>query len=361
MPLASSTEETTGSETKQVDEEQQTQNKSDTANSSAADEKGEKTTSEVLDEVLNASKPGEKAPDSEEDPESEDGEAESEEESDEKSKDKTKDEELSDDPTEEEINSYKPKTRKRVQQLLGQRNAYRDVGSVEEVKQFRDSHERFTQVIDYVNDAGLSNEDVTAGFNIMALMKNDPVKALEELRPIFHTLEQLAGEVLPDELVERVKQGEISEQDARELQRSKAREHLSEEAAERAARKADTVEKQTQQTTTQNEVRTAVSTWERNWQSKDPDYKAKQTRVSEKIENTVLRMTVGGKLPTAQEAVGIAQKALKEVNEEMKLLAPAKKDPIEGPAGGSAASDAHPEPKSTLDVLDLALRQTGAQ
>jgi len=325
------------------------------ADPSPADGKGEKTTAEVLDEVLAASKPGaEQAPDSETGQEGPDGTDKA------AIDDKSKgaEEELPDEVTEDELKAQKPKTQKRIRKLLAQRDEYREIGTPEEVKQFKHSHEQFTRITAYIEEAGLVSEEVSTGFEIMRLMKQEPLKAREALRPYMARLEQIAGEVLAPELAERVKQGAIAEEDARQLQRSQSREALAQAAAKRAADKAESIQQQTQTRTNTLEVQQSVSLWEQKWRAADPDYKAKQPRVQKEIKLAVLEL---GHVPSAKEAVAIAQKAIDEVNAEFKALRPSKKDAIDPPVSGGAAPDAQPVPKTTLDVVNQALRASAAR
>ena len=325
-----------------------------TADPSAADAQGEKTTAEVLEAVLATSAEGEEAP-----PDSEASGQETEKEGEPKpaggGKPKEGEDDLTDEVTDEELNSYKPKTQRRMRQLLDQRDEARQA-----IETLKPAAERMQQITEYVEKAGLDSQEVNSGFEIMRLMKQDPVKALEALTPYWQALNQAVGNVLPDELQNEVQEGRISEERARELSQTRSREALARKASEEAAQRA--AEIQTRQTVeaTAHAAQSAVSEWERKWSSNDPDYQAKQARVMEKIELTLARRTREGKaMPTAQEAVQLSQAALDAVNAELKPFL-GKRQAIDPPvSAGGAATDAHPVPQNTMDAIDMALRKTG--
>lgn len=322
------------------------------ADPSAADQ-GEKTTAQVLDEVLASTKGEEAPPDSEANGQETEKEGDSEPAEGDKPKDG--EDELSDEVTDEELNSYKPKTQRRMRQLLDQRDEAR-----REIESLKPAAERMERITEYVANAGLDSQEVNTGFEIMRMMKQDPVKALETLTPYYQALQQAVGEVLPEDLNLEVQEGRISEERARELSRSRSREALARQASEQAAARAEALQSQQQVETVARQAQAAVSAWEQKWSSSDPDYPAKSARVMEKIQLEMLRREKAGMArPTPEEAVQISQKALDAVNAELKPLL-SKRQAIEAPVtSGGAATDARPVPQNTMDALEQGLRMTG--
>lgn len=349
MPPESSTEEN-GDLREQ--EAETTTDENSPAGSSAADGKGEeKTTADILDAVLAEGKGGEEeSPDSESGQETEEGADEA------KAGEAEAEEDLPDEVTDEELQAYKPKTRKRIETLLRQRDEYRDLGTVDEIKQWQGAHERMGQLTSFVENAGLVTEEVNAGFEMMRLMKNDPVKALEALRPYVARLEEITGHALPADLQEEVQAGRITEERARELSQSRSQAQLAREQADRSTQQVEQVTQQTRRAEAARATASAVSEWERQWTASDPDHQAKQGRVMEKIELALSRRRQSGQPdPSPQEAVEIARGALDAVNAEMKKLLP-RKTPIDAPTDESRkATNARPEPTSMLDVIDNVL------
>ncbi len=315
------------------------------ADSSTATD-GVKTTADVLDAVLAASKSdGEPSPGSDKSGQETEPVAAADGAKQEKAADADEaDEELPADVTNE-------KTRKSFDRLRGRLNQYRDLGSPEDLQRFKASHEHLDGVFGYMSKAGLSIEDVNAGFDVMRSMKNEPEKALPVLRTYVAQLEELLGEKLPDDLAEKVKQGFITEDDARELSRSKARASLSEKRATAVTEHASETEQQRQVADHRANCGRAVASWEQQQASKDPDWNAKVEDVMEKVE---LAFNRNGFPKTSADAVKMAQAALDAVNAKYKKFAPRRQE-IAAPVESHSASDVRPKPKTTLEAIDAAL------
>jgi len=320
------------------------------ADSSAADDKDvEKSSADLLDEVLAAGKEeAEPSSDSKDGEESEDADEGVSKEQD------GSDEDLDGEVTDEELATYKPKTRKRVEQLLEQRNAYRELGSIDELKQFKSSHEHLQGLTSYMEDANLSTEEVNRGFDLMRAMKNDPVNALPVLEHYAAQLRGITGEELPSDLRDEVDSGRLTEEHARALSQARAREVLATRKVEQVThREAETQQAQEAAQSAQV-VQETVSTWERNWSESDPDYKAKQPRVMEKIELAIHR---NGPPETPQAAIELVEKCKGEVDSDLKQFVP-KRHAVKPVTGGSAPKSAR-EPETTLDVIDQVLSASG--
>ncbi len=166
--------------------------------------------------------------------------------------------------TDEELNSYKPKTQRRMRQLLKQSETL-----TAEVSALRPMAEGFQTIQAYTKKENLTREDVNTGFNIMALMKNNPVEAFNQLKPIYETLQQIVGEVLPADLQTRVASREITQEAAQELSRLRAKEGLTvsqQRQQETRATEQQTRERQVQATNALKEtLGTAVTEWENRW------------------------------------------------------------------------------------------------
>ena len=122
------------------------------------------------------------------------------------------DEPLSDEVSEEELRAQKPQTAKRIRQLLG-KISERET----QLSELRPKAEAIDQLAGFLRSSGVGVEDLNAGVEIMALIRHDPVRALEKLAPTIQFLQQFAGQVLPQDLDEKVRQGFIDEATAREL------------------------------------------------------------------------------------------------------------------------------------------------
>lgn len=205
--------------------------------------------------------------------------------------------------------------------------------------EFKASHDQFVQLQGFMQNANLDSEEVNNGFQIMALMKNDPQAALNALLPYVTNLQTVLGKNLPDDLKAKVEDGFIDEATATELAQSRSRETIQKGQAEAAATQA--------QANLGREIVGAVSAWETEWQKVDADYAAKQPRVQEKIELEIRR---NGMPANKTAAVALAKRCKDSVEAEL-IPFRQKLKPIVPVTGGTAPKSAI-EPKSILDIVN---------
>lgn len=264
--------------------------------------------------------------------------------------------------TKEEFQALKPKTQRRIEKLARQntdlttRNA-----ELEPKAQALDAFHQITK------NANLNKEDVNTIFHIGGLMKNDPVKAWEVLKPIVAQLQVIVGEVLPKDLKDQVTGGKITPEAAQELSRLRAergvnttnqQQNAEREKRDRNARAAEAVQ------TLQSDVGTAISKWENDWKASDPDYSLKSSRVSEAIElelNRAIILAKEGKpnnLPrSVEEAVKMANDIKKRVEKEMRQFLPKRNIPLTHVTGNGVTNGSKPIPKNMNDVVRFAVGQ----
>lgn len=315
------------------------------AESSTAD-KGEGK-GDLLSQVKAALEPKEKAPasdeqgsKSEEDPEADakkDGEAEGDE---------------SDDLTEEEYSKLRPKTRKRIENLLRDRSE-RDA----KLAEVEPKASQFDQIVRFVEEAGLNKDEVNDGFNVMRDLKRDPLKAYERLKPIFQQLQVLAGDALPEELQNAVNIGQITEAHARELVRSKSQAAIASSQMQWRDERGQQEQQRSQVQARISEVGAKVSEWERSQSKSDPDWKLKQPRVMELVELETLRRRQADPnfFPSPDEAVQIAKAQLEKVEKEFKSIAPKRKQVTAITEGTSPRATA--QPKTMLEAAKVGLQR----
>ena len=260
-------------------------------------------------------------------------------------------EDLADEVSKDELDSYKPKTRRRIEKLLGQLGETRD-----RLSEFEEGHTRFSQMKQFVQGANLTSDEVNTGFDIMAAMKNDPAKAYEMLKPYLESLETVIGERLPEDLQTKVNDGYLDEETAREMARSRSGEALSRQAAERARQEADNIRRSSEVSETVRSTSDAATQWERRLAETDPDYKAKQPRVSKEVRLLLLEAEKAGNIPQTPAAVtALLDEALKTVNAEFARFKP-KRTTVTPERGGTAAA-ATAEPKTLLEAAQIGLRK----
>lgn len=261
-----------------------------------------------------------------------------------------------DDPAElsdEEFNSLKPKTQRRIKHLIKQAETLSST-----LKDMEPKAQGFEKIQDFARKANLSREDVNTGFNIMNLMRNEPDKAYEALLPIWTSLCAIVGTKLPSDLHDQVEKGEITMEVAQELSRARAGRSIRTQKEQEDAKRADENAKEDTakaQETLRTSVQEALTGWENKWKSSDPDYSLKQGRVMEALELELLRREKQGTLPkTAQEAIALANDLRKKVDTEVKKLVP-KRSPSKPVTGIGATSGSQPAPKTLRDAVAQAV------
>lgn len=260
-----------------------------------------------------------------------------------------------DDLTEDELARLRPKTRKRIENLVRERSD-RDA----KIGELEPKAQNFEKIQRFVDDAGLSKDEVNQGFDVMKNLRNDPLKAYEQLKPIYAQLQQMAGEVLTPDLQEAVQQGQITEAHARELALTRSRAAVNERRyTETEQRQNDTRQREQSQAQV-DDVAGAVTAWERTTSKNDPDWKLKQPRLQEKVENEILRRQAKepGYFPSKDEAIAMSKKALESVEAEFKRLAPQRRSM--SPAADVGSTRSTPAPKTMLDAVKVGLERAQA-
>ena len=261
------------------------------------------------------------------------------------------DEDLKSDITEEEISKFSPRSQRRIRQLLAQRD-----DGFQERDSLRPRADNWDRVTAYMREHSIAPDELDNTIAITGLINSRQYdKALAALTPIYRELAQKAGELLPEDLKEKVRLGHISEPDARDLNKQRA---AASAAAERETRNTERATADNERSATQaqiNNATKAVDDWAKAKAGSDPDWNLKQKDVADQVK---LRILEGGlpKYPkTNEEAVAIAEDALKVVEERYKLLRP-KPKPIQSPATGQFVSPhSKAVPKSLSEAIDQAL------
>ena len=218
---------------------------------------------------------------------------------------------------------------------------------VRKAKAFEQDAQRYQNVQGFLDQTGLSAEEAADGLSIMGLAKTDPAGAWEKIKPWVQKLLVASGEVLADDLQQRVAAGEMTQAAALELSRARA---ASQNAAAARSFHEQRAQRQ-QQTDVSTALQTAAQTWEDNRRAKDPNFDAKHRAVMAEVRQLIAEEG----MPTSPQGVRAQlDKAYKAVNERFAPPAPApqKRPPIRPVTGGQVAGG-QPLPKdaSALDIV----------
>lgn len=222
---------------------------------------------------------------------------------------------------------------------------------------FKEDAGRFREIEGFMQQHGLLPDEVSEGFAVMAALKSGTPEGLKEARDYFASrltlLDASLGNVLPDDLRQRVDGGELSEEAAQELAQARAAEKLRKDAADAEEQKTTEQRERNATTARATAMATAVQDWEDQQRGTDPDY-AKKADLVEARCLAIVRRT--GKPPaTPEEARKLCEDALKEVNDSLKSFVPTPKQISRQPVGSSAVAKA--EPKTLREAVVAGLEK----
>lgn len=223
----------------------------------------------------------------------------------------------------------------RFQEVIRQRNSFKeDATRYQNVQNFLDTH-------------GLASDEAADGLTIMARAKTDPAGAWAQIKPWVQKLLVAAGEVLPADLSERVGKGELTQDAAFELSRSRA------QIASGESRK--TFEQQQREAGEQTKLAQSLvdtaTAWEKDRTIKDPNFKAKQPLIMREV---AFLQATEGKPKTIEGVAKQLKAAYDAVNKGFKAAAPAvqqRRPAIKPVTGGTGTGTVREAPKSTLDIV----------
>lgn len=213
----------------------------------------------------------------------------------------------------------------------------------------------YEEISDYMRANGLSSEELSQGFEVMALMKNDPFKAKEVLGQHMAKLAEFTGDVLPQDLQEKLSHGFVDEDTARELASHRAKQALN----QRSAIEANARMQQEAQVQHQKSLYNAVVEWEGSISSRDPEYRNKQSLVTDRVKSI---MQESGQPTSPEQAVSYVERAYSEVNQRLGSLA-GRYTPSRMPysaSNSSSSGNLAPQPRSLQEAISWAARRGGS-
>jgi hypothetical protein len=261
---------------------------------------------------------------------------------------------LDTDPSDAEMGQLIPKTRKRMERLLNQRNQART-----ELQNLQQPAEKWNEFNTYLTQAQLAPEDVNLLLGIGAALRRGDMKAFRDgIAPYWQLANEALGDALPVDLHDKVEGGEMTREAAAEMARVRHENHRlqgrvqSQETATTEARTNARVQA----------VSNAVESWEAGIKQRDPDYGNKADAVLRASQARLAEVLRAGTNYTPELAVQIAQESYNEVNGWMQRLSTPRPATRPGPEGSRhAINGARPEPKSLLEAVRLGLEQHHAR
>ena len=193
----------------------------------------------------------------------------------------------------------------------------------------------------YCTRFGITEDQMNDALKMAALLNNDPAEAYKALQPIWDVLSRFSGEQLPDDLSQKVKDGLVDAETAKEMAALRAR--LS------AAEKRREVEQKSAAEQHRASLVEAVNRWEQNKATTDPDFKQKAELVADRYVALVRAKQPG----SPEAAVALAEQALADVNARLGVFLPKKAVVKAGPNGAAVRREQAP-PKTALEAAQRA-------
>lgn len=222
-------------------------------------------------------------------------------------------------------------THPRFKQLIRERN------------ELRTRAQEFDRINQFMSRFEIQPDETANAFKIMALAKTDPARALEELKAIAHVLAVQAGEVLPEDLSEKVENGYLDRDAALELSRTRSKAQL-EAARRQQLEQRFEFEQESRQVSSMAD---AVTAWEDQIRRSDVDYDLKADMIDDRVRALVAER---GRPRNSDEALSLAQEAYDTVSKRLQSVRP-NKTPVRSVVGGKVGGAPQAEPKSVLDVI----------
>lgn len=209
----------------------------------------------------------------------------------------------------------------------------------------------FNNVTTFMRESGLTGDEASKGFTIMAAMKNDPAKALELLTPYVIQLQQFVGTVLPPELQARVDAGLLLPEDARAMVRSQNQTGLLQAQRQQEHQRFEQARNQAQTQQHWAGVTSAVGGWEEQQKKIDPDY----VRIEPFLLDAV-KASFANKVPRSpQEAVEDVKRLYEGIRTNLRGFVPARQAIAPLPSSTASSNTASAVPSSPLEAVQQAL------
>jgi len=218
-----------------------------------------------------------------------------------------------------------------------------------QVETFKDSHERFSQLTTFVEQNNIQPENVTKAFDMMAqLSKGDYDGFLAQVMPWVDLAQQATGKAYAPDLQERIDNGYLTEEAAREITQSRRKAEQAEGRAQQHETKLQAKTAEETQVENLDKIVSAVNAREAELRSSDPDYAQKSARVKAAMEFAMKR---GGVPKTPAEGVEMVNDAYALIGQS-KPAAP--KLPTPPRPSSSTSTRGQAIPKSLNDVISQA-------
>ncbi len=206
--------------------------------------------------------------------------------------------------------------------------------------------QRYRNVETFIGEQGLTGDEAADLLHIGGLIKTNPVEAWKRVFPTIQQLAIAAGEIMPEDLRQRVQAGEVSREVAMDLSRQRAA-NQSMTARQDWERQSS---QQRQAVEAQQQIGSTVASWEAERRERDLNFEAKLPAIEREV---AWLQSKEGKPRNAEGVRDQLKRAYDAVS--AKFVAPAASAPKQATkrpvTGGQVNGNVRPEPTSTLDII----------
>lgn len=226
---------------------------------------------------------------------------------------------------------------------------------VSENRSLKATNERFAQLDQTLNDIGsdarrmgLTDDELAQLFAWPRLLAKDPHSAVETLQAFAARWQERVGNTLPTDLKQRVDDGVLDEESAKEIAKLRADKALGETRS-----RADQQEREQQAAArTQSEIVTSVNAYQDELRRSDPDYTPeKHSMVVDALHTLV---AAHGRPTTVADARAMAKQAYDTVTARLASFRPAPRQ-VQAPIGRRLNRPAESQPKTMLEAITAAV------
>lgn len=270
-------------------------------------------------------------------------------------KDKADDDsDVPDEVTTEELAKVSKTAQRKIAKLSKQRE--RLASEVERLKTYLPNAQAASQVMAFLSKADISQDDFVMGLEAMAAMRRGDFRFFYEVvEPYMKLCREYLGIALPEDLQEKVQQGQMTTQAAMLFSKERMDRAM---AQTNAARQHQMMQQYQQTTATQqeqqrkqqlaNSVANTVNHWEQQIARSDPSYAAKRAAVNDTMWAVVKEQ---GPPQSVEHGLAIAKEAYRRVNAHYGRLGPQRAPTHRIPSSTGRTAGVMPEPTSLMEVV----------
>ena len=232
----------------------------------------------------------------------------------------------------------------RFRSLVAEKNELKETTA-----KLQNDSDQYAKITDFIEKNNLTAKDSVEGFKIMAAIKNNPELAYKMLGHHLGNMSKVTGRRLPTDIQNKVDDGFLDEDAARELSQTRAK-----LARVQNQRKVDHARSRKQQSNYQSDMLTsALQTWGETTLAKDVDFSLKQEEFNDRV---VALVNERGQPETQADVLGLVEDAYATVNERFKARQP-QPTQLRTATGGKLSGTPVVEPVSLRDAITQSLNQ----